>query len=114
MQEEYGSIDISDSVIKEIAIRSALEYYGRSSKIVKKIKKSIEVERTPDDKIVISLRTDAPYGVPIPSFVSGLIERIKKDVEMMTSYAVDSVNITIEDVYEKEEKERVEEGEYSE
>ncbi|ABQ47069.1 MULTISPECIES: Asp23/Gls24 family envelope stress response protein [Thermotoga] len=105
MAEEYKNIEISDGVIKEIAIRSIEEFLGDvSSKVIKKIRKSLDVTRNPDDSLVIEFKIDVPYGESIPEYVSKLTEKVKHDVEMMTSMKVESINVTVENVFEKEEE----------
>ncbi|MCD6550788.1 Asp23/Gls24 family envelope stress response protein [Thermotoga sp.] len=113
MAEEYKNIEISDGVIKEIAIRSIEEFLGDvGSKVIKKIRKSLDVTRNPDDSLVIEFKIDVPYGEPIPEYVSKLTEKIKHDIEMMTSMRVESINVAVENVFEREEEieEEPEEG----
>ncbi|PLV60139.1 Asp23/Gls24 family envelope stress response protein [Thermotoga sp. KOL6] len=105
MSEEYKNIEISDGVIKEIAIRSIEEFLGDvSSKVIKKIRKSLDVTRNPDDSLIIEFKIDVPYGEPIPEYVSKLTEKVKHDIEMMTSMNVESINVVVENVFEKEEE----------
>ncbi len=109
-EKGFGNIEISDSVIKEIAVRSVSEFLEISDeKDIKKVKKSLSIQREPEGSVVVNLKIDVPYGEPIPDYVSKLMEKLKNDIERMTELTVEAVNVTVEDVFEvtKEEKEEV-------
>jgi len=115
-EKGFGNIEISDSVIKEIAVRSVSEFLEISEeKSIKKVKKSLSVQREPEGSVVVNLKIDVPYGEPIPDYVSKLMEKLKNDIERMTELTVEAVNVTVEDIFEvpKEEEQEVQ-GETSE
>ncbi|RKX49024.1 MAG: hypothetical protein DRP38_03665 [Thermotogae bacterium] len=111
-EKGFGNIEISDSVIKEIAVRSVSEFLEISEeKSIKKVKKSLSVQREPEGSVVVNLKIDVPYGEPIPNYVSKLMEKLKNDIERMTELTVEAVNVTVEDIFEvpKEEEQEVQE-----
>ncbi|OQX56929.1 MAG: hypothetical protein B5M49_04840 [Thermotoga sp. 4484_232] len=111
-EKGFGNIEISDSVIKEIAVRSVSEFLEISEeKSIKKVKKSLSVQREPEGSVVVNLKIDVPYGEPIPDYVSKLMEKLKNDIERMTELTVEAVNVTVEDIFEvpKEEEQEVQE-----
>ncbi|SHH52808.1 Asp23/Gls24 family envelope stress response protein [Thermosipho atlanticus] len=103
MEFEQGNINISDEVLKEIAFRSFLEILEISpnEKETKKLKKSIEIERTPDDSVIVYVRTAAPYGQSIVEFGKRIMKNITENIQRMTEIPVTAVNVTITDVVEK-------------
>lgn len=103
MDFEKGSINISDEVIKEIAYRSFLEVLGISpdEKYAKKLKKNVEIERTPDDNVIVYLKTDAPYGESIVEFGKKIMQNVTENIQRMTELQVSAVNVTITNVVEK-------------
>jgi len=57
MEKGFGTIDISDNAIREIAFRSACSVLEiTDEKKQKKLKKSIDIERTPEDNIIVSMK----------------------------------------------------------
>ncbi|ANQ53688.1 MULTISPECIES: Asp23/Gls24 family envelope stress response protein [Thermosipho] len=101
MDFEQGSINISDDVLKEIAFRSFIEVLAPDEKDVKKLKKSIEIERTPDDNVIVYVRTVAPYGQSLVEFGKKIMKNISENIQRMTELQVSAVNVTITDVVEK-------------
>ena len=108
-EKGFGNIEISDSVIKEIAVRSVSEFLEISEeKSIKKVKKSLSVQREPEGSVVVNLKIDVPYGEPIPDYVSKLMEKLKNDIERMTELTVEAVNVTVEDIFEVSREEELE------
>ncbi|KAF2958521.1 hypothetical protein AS159_02155 [Thermotoga sp. Ku-13t] len=114
MDKGFGTIDISDNAIREIAFKSAcsvLEFTDEKKQ--KKLRKSIDIERTPEDNIIVSMKISVPFGKPLTEIARKLMEQVKLDIERMTDLQVVSVNVTIEDVEEststKEEEEETKE-----
>jgi len=108
-EKGFGNIEISDSVIKEIAVRSVSEFLEISEeKSIKKVKKSLSVQREPEGSVVVNLKIDVPYGEPIPDYVSKLMEKLKNDIERMTELTVEAVNVTVEDIFEVAKEEELE------
>ncbi|HEY8543040.1 MAG TPA: Asp23/Gls24 family envelope stress response protein [Pseudothermotoga sp.] len=106
-----GNIDISDNAIREIALRSvfsALEIADERKQ--KRIRKSLEIDRSPEDNITINLKISVPFGKPLVEIGQKIMERVKMDIERMTELQVVAVNVTIEDIEEGEEQ-RTEEKE---
>ena len=108
-EKGFGNIEISDSVIKEIAVRSVSEFLEISEeKSIKKVKKSLSIQREPEGSVVVNLKIDVPYGEPIPDYVSKLMEKLKNDIERMTELTVEAVNVTVEDIFEVSREEELE------
>ena len=84
------------------------------SRVRKKLKKIVVVQRTPEDHVVVNIRNfKVPYGEKITEYVKGLMEKIKEDIERMTELKVEAVNIQVEDVVEKEKLNEIEDEELS-
>lgn len=102
MEKGFGTIDISDNAIREIAFRSACSVLELSDeKKQKKLKKSIDIDRTPEDSVIVSMRITVPFGKPFIEIARKLMEQVKMDIERMTDQQVTSVNVTVEDVEEQ-------------
>ncbi|MBO8160765.1 MAG: Asp23/Gls24 family envelope stress response protein [Thermosipho sp. (in: Bacteria)] len=103
MEFEQGNINISDEVLREIAFRSFLEIVeiNPDNKETKKLKKNIEIERTPDDNVIVYVKTAAPYGQSIVEFGRKIMKNISENIQRMTEIPVTAVNVTITDVVEK-------------
>lgn len=112
-ESDLGKIEISDIVIRDIAIHSLIEFLNMSPKDpkVKKEAKSmvnIQVEEEGDEKLVrIFARIKVKYGEPIPTYARKLQEKLKNDVENLSGLKVEEVSITVEDVVEIVEEEQV-------
>ncbi len=105
MEYHGGTIEISDNVLREIAFRSVVEYMKleNNMKEQKRLRKIINVQRTPEDHIVVTLKNVAvPYGEKIPEYIRGLMKKVKDDLERMTEMRVETVNVQVDDVIEKE------------
>ncbi|QTA38403.1 Asp23/Gls24 family envelope stress response protein [Thermosipho ferrireducens] len=102
MEFEQGSINISDDVLKEIAFRSFLEVLEITpdDKESKRLKKSVEIERTPEDGVIVYVKTSAPYGKSIVEFGRKIMKNISENIQRMTELQVVAVNVTITDVTE--------------
>lgn len=57
--------------------------------------KSIEVEITPNNQVIISLSINAYYGYQVPSLSCELQDLIVKEVERTTFYTVKAVNVNV-------------------
>jgi len=103
MEFEQGNINISDEVLKEIAFRSFLEILeiNPEEKEAKKLKKNIEIERTPEDSVIVYVKTVAPYGKSIVEFGKKIMKNISENIQRMTEISVTAVNVSIVDVVEK-------------
>lgn len=100
-----GNITISDSVIIEIAYRAICSAYGvePDDKDFKKQRKNINVERTPEDNIIINIKLEVPYGENIVDFSKNVMKNVTENVSQMTDKIVEAVNITVNNVFEKTE-----------
>jgi len=116
MEFEQGNINISDEVLKEIAFRSFLEILeiNPNEKEAKKLKKNIEIERTPDDSVIVYVKTAAPYGKSIVEFGKRIMKNISENIQRMTEIPVTAVNVSVIDVVEKVETPKGEEEEEEE
>ena len=106
MEYNGGKIEISDSVIKEIIFRTAVEYMGleNDQKEQKKLRKNIVINRTPEDHLEITIKDiAAPYNTSLKKFAEDLMKKVKETVERMTEMIVDSVNVQIGDIIEPEQ-----------
>ncbi len=107
MEYNGGKIEISDSVIKEIIFRAAVDYMKieDNQKEKKKLKKNILIQRTPEDHLEITIKgISAPYNTSLKKYAEDLMFKVKDTVERMTEMAVDSVNIQIGDIVESTEE----------
>lgn len=100
-----GNITISDSVIIEIAYRAICSAYGvePDDKDFKKQRKNINVERTPEDNIIINIKLDVPYGENIVDFSRNVMKNVSENVSQMTDKVVEAVNIIVNNIFEKAE-----------
>lgn len=100
-----GNITISDSVIIEIAYRAICSAYGiePDDKDFKKQRKNINVERTPEDNIIINIKLDVPYGENIVDFSRNVMKNVSENVSQMTDKVVEAVNVTVNSIFEKTE-----------
>ncbi len=108
MEYNGGKIEISDSVIKEIIFRAAVEYMGieNDQKEQKKLRKNIVINRTPEDHLEITIKdVAAPYNTSLKKYAEGLMKKVKETVERMTEMVVESVNVQIGDIVEPEQRE---------
>jgi len=99
-----GNVTVSDSVITEIAFRSICSVYGvePENKDVKKFRKNIAVERTPEDNVIINVKLEVPYGENILEFSRNIMKSIADNISQMTEKVVEAVNITVVGVSDKE------------
>ena len=103
MEYNGGKIEISDSVIKEIIFRAAVDYMKieDNQKEKKRLRKNIVIQRTPEDHLEITIKdVAAPYNTSIKKYAEDLMIKVKETVERMTEMPVDSVNIHIGDIIE--------------
>jgi uncharacterized alkaline shock family protein YloU len=110
-ETDLGRIEISEAVIRDIAIHSYIEFLKfdpREGKARKEAKSTVDIdldEKVDGTKTVkISVNTKIKYGVSIPSYARRMQEKLKNDVESFSGLKVEDVSITIEDVYEEPQK----------
>ncbi len=121
MEYQGGTIEISDSVIKEIIFRSIVEYMdiGDNAKEQKKLRKNIGLQRTPEDHLIITLKISVPFKIKdkrnqIPEYVGNLMKKLSEDVESMTEMKIESIKVKVEEIVEKFESESMEETQQEE
>lgn len=109
-ETDLGKIEVSDSVIRDIAIHSFLEFVKSSpkdGKARKEARSAVGIDVIDDDesgKVVrIAVKTKVKYGISIPDFGRKLQEKLKNDVETFSGLSVDEISINVEDVYEEPE-----------
>ncbi len=106
-----GNINIADSAIVEIVYRTLTELFNKNpdDKEFKKYKKGIQVERTPEDNLIINLKLDLPYGVNVKEFASNVMKNVAEKVYEMTEKNVESVNVFIQNIVESSQEKNEEE-----
>ncbi|WIV10813.1 Asp23/Gls24 family envelope stress response protein [Proteiniborus sp. MB09-C3] len=110
LTNEYGSINIDESVIETIAGLAAIESYGlvgMSSRnatdglveLLKKehVKKGVKVY-TDGDRIVVDLFVVVQFGTKISVVADNIIDKVKYNIESMTGLKVEKVNINVQGV----------------
>lgn len=110
-ETDLGRIEISEAVIRDIAIHSYIEFLKfdpKEAKARKEAKSTVDIdldEKVDGTKTVkITVNTKIKYGVSIPSHARKMQEKLKNDVESFSGIKVEDVSITIEDVYEEAQK----------
>lgn len=107
---DLGTIVVDDSVIATIAGVSAMESYGIVGMASKNaadgffellkwenLTKGIKVY-TKDDKLNIDLHVILEYGVKISVVAENIIERVKFNVEKLTGFNVDQINVHVQGI----------------
>ena len=107
---DLGAIVIDENVIATIAGVSAMESYGIVGMASKSaadglfellkwdhLTKGIKVT-TKDNKLVIDLHVILVYGVKISVVAENIIERVKFNVENLTGYGVDKINVHVQGI----------------
>ena len=109
-ETDLGKIEVSDAVIRDIAIHSFLEFVKGSpkdGKARKEARNAVGIDVIDDEesgKVVrIAVKTKVKYGISIPDFGRKLQEKLKSDVETFSGLSVDEISIDVEDVYEEPE-----------
>lgn len=110
LTNEYGDINIEDSVLASIAGIAAIECYGlvgMASKgaaegLVELLKrehlsKGVKVQ-TDGEKITIDLFVIIQFGISISTVATNIIEKVKYAVEKTTGLHVEKVNVNVQGV----------------
>jgi len=115
---EYGNLEITDNVLKDIAMKSLADFQDEDvsdPKVVKKLRKMVDIERLDDQTLNVNVKVSVKFGEVIPDYVKKLQDKISSDLESLTGLKVASVNVTVEEVIlktptmeEKEEEENPE------
>lgn len=109
-QTEFGDILIDDNVIAKIAGISAMESYGIVGMASKNatdglfellkfdyLSKGIKVYSN-DNILDIDLHVILEYGVKISVVANNIIERVKFNVEKLTGYKVNKINVHVQGI----------------
>lgn len=109
-ETDLGKIEVSDTVIRDIAIHSFVEFMKSSpkdGKIRKEAKNAVNIDVIDTEEsgkaVRIAVKTRVRYGVSIPDFGRKLQEKLKNDVETFSGLKVDEITINVEDVFEESE-----------
>lgn len=107
---QIGNITIDDNVIAKIAGISAMESYGIVGMASKNAKdglfellksdylaKGIKVHSN-DNILNIDLHVILEYGVKISVVANNIIERVKFNVEELTGYKVNQINVHVQGI----------------
>ena len=109
MQEEMGTVKITDDVVSIIAGLAAIEVEGVASMSggfaggiaealgMKSLSKGVKVEVN-EREAIINLFIIVEYGVRIPEVAWNIQENVKKSVESMTGLNVNEVNIHVQGI----------------
>ena len=111
MNNEHGTVRISDEAIASCAAKAALDtegVYGFSSGLSDAIAENI-LRKTSDTKgikvgyegesIVLDLNIVVNYGVRIPSVAWNIQENVKKNIEEFTGCNVEYININVQGIH---------------
>lgn len=115
-----NNVSISDDVftlIASIATTKVEGVYGTHSGVMSSIfsrnsySKGVKVEKK-DDLLIIDIYIDIKYGYNVTKVAKEVQESVKTEIEGMTEFDVESVNIHVEDIItEKKQKEKEKEAE---
>ena len=103
-----GQVKISNDVIVTIAGLAALEVEGvetitsLTDKLLKNNGVKIQIE---DGKVTLDVVITVEYGMSIPDVSSKVQENVKNTVETMTGLEVSQVNIQVQEISFKKERE---------
>ena len=104
----FGQIKISNDVVATIAgiatteVEGVESNHGITDKILKNNGVKIQIE---DNVVTIEVMLVAKYGVSIPDLAFKVQENVKNTVETMTGLEVSNVNVHVQSVSFKKEKE---------
>ena len=111
VNNQYGSINISDDAISTIAGSAAVECFGivgmasvnMKDGLVKLLKKEslnrgIEVSVDEHNEIALRMHVIVSYGVSISAVAENLIENVKYKLEETTGMKVNDIQIFVEGV----------------
>ena len=107
----FGQVKISNDVVATIAGLAALEVEGVETnttftdKILKNNGVKIQIE---DGKVTLDVVITVEYGMVIPDVCTKVQENVKNTVETMTGLEVSQVNIQVQEISFKKEKEEKE------
>ncbi|OWZ84175.1 Asp23/Gls24 family envelope stress response protein [Natranaerobius trueperi] len=110
IENQYGQIHVSESVIATIAGTSAIECYGLVGMASRRLKDGINELLKKEDlsrgvqilnnegKLSIELYIIVSYGTQISVVANNVMEKVKYTVEYFTGLEVEEVNINVQGV----------------
>ena len=109
MNENKGFVSINKDVIAQIAHQSVMESYGfvgfgyKERGILELLKgdnltKGVSIEENEDGSINAEVYVIVQYGVNIEAVAGNLIEKIKYNIETMTSLKVNDIVVNVQGV----------------
>ncbi|OAA31724.1 hypothetical protein AT15_02545 [Kosmotoga arenicorallina S304] len=106
-ETELGKVEISDPVIRDLAVHSYMEFNGLNftdQKAKKEAKAAVDIEVEDSDtgkkQIKINVSTKVKYGESIPEYARNLQRKLKEDVENLSGLEVSEVYVKVLDVEE--------------
>ncbi|MDP3014057.1 MAG: Asp23/Gls24 family envelope stress response protein [Candidatus Subteraquimicrobiales bacterium] len=96
-EEISGKVQFSDSVFINIVAEATLKIPGVVSLYSGKPPKAIKVSQA-NGKVSFDIHLTLSYGVNFSEVARLVKEKVKKDIEMITSYKVEEINILIDSV----------------
>ncbi|MBO8166358.1 MAG: hypothetical protein DRP32_06630 [Thermotogae bacterium] len=106
-ETELGKVEISDPVIRDLAVHSYMEFNGLSftdQKAKKEAKAAVDIEveelESGKKQIKINVSTKVKYGESIPEYARNLQKKLKEDVENLSGLEVSEVYVKVLDVVE--------------
>jgi uncharacterized alkaline shock family protein YloU len=107
----YGKVNIDDSVIANIACASVMKSYGvvglasRNTKDgiysllgIQNMDRGVEVVRNIDGSVSINISLILKYGVRIAVVCENIIEAVKYNIEKSLNIGVSEVNILVQGI----------------
>lgn len=85
VDQTAGVAPVSGAVKRRIGVQS--KKYG-----------NVHVYFKEDNSVVVDLFVYVNFGCSVPTVISEMQEKIKKEVELATRFEVDSVNVNVSDV----------------
>ncbi|MBA1333800.1 MAG: putative alkaline-shock protein [Firmicutes bacterium] len=111
IENEYGSITVSDEVLANIAGIATMECYGLVGMASKSsadgivellrrehLSKGVKVYSEEDNYLVIDLYIVVEFGTRISTVAQNIIDKVKYTVETMTGMKVKKVNVNVQGV----------------
>ncbi|BBE31859.1 hypothetical protein OSSY52_20000 [Tepiditoga spiralis] len=121
-ENNFGQINISETVLKNIAYKSLEKFLKEEKiynlKIEKDLPKNIKIGKNEDQSITVTVKTAAKYGENIVEFSKKLQELIKNELEKMADVYVTNIEVIVESleypITEELEQSIIETKEYEE
>lgn len=97
--DEKGQLDISEGVISSIISLGISDISGFCGICNKKLgSKGVKILDLGDGDIELNISIVIKQGVNIPSLCKIIRDKVKENVELMTGYKINKINIFVDDV----------------